>query len=902
MSNTDKRNIGKVLSDLQDFIGKGSLELVDPDNNGFIKVRAIVKSGLTSFSVDTPIVRVIVTNGNVHYNPSGSIPCGDTVTMYFTNLSNGYYESIDTIAKLLSQIDVLIDPLPKALTIEEDYYGDTILILNPDFTTQNGLFSNPKQSPTVLRNSLFRKIPRMFSQDALDKMISFPLADWTIESPTDDKIPVSCFDGCPNIVDVEDQGTLSDELQVLGTINLTYRVEGEEIDRVGAYPSGGSPKAIYGYVVGERLSFSDSYPTYDTSRLTISNQHVRCKEMVIDSGSPNLPIGGVSFKGISNMESVVMPECNFVVDLPSLLPNKLNFAFSWGSLGVEAPIDCKLVSGLHTIWHSFGGNVNADTYIATPDRLSDGVHSGWGSALRTAVSNGLEVTEDFMPLLPKNLESLVGYYNKVLIGEENAIFEDPKAMSSLALKPFLDNDNRWYIVPQIIDNPNLKVLVGYTANLYSDLVIEFDVTIPAIPSNLEYAAHAYNRTFCNAIGVMEPLDMGIKPVLTVMYSNSYDSDPWIIPNLTENYQSDNTFGRLFNSPGVDGIPIRVSEFAGDPYLDTRFNPYYWSPISSQTYYDLHDWISDALDVVNNGVGLTTGRIKSSIVLDKPSGSFPKQVIQFQRNCFYGAAIDPRQVDALITMPTGTVYDDGSYHGALNIFVGVASIPIKRMWTSGNNTSPMTGSSTVKSKYWLEDNENVLFTFVAMITWVGGGGEYTADYEYNLSEILWSGSPRTQNLIDNYYFDPPFPSSPFSNPYYGVLSDRSIKGDQDAFMASKGIYLLEEKFNGASDNVDLDGSFIGPKIGVNWYKTTSDLNGSDVDINLFVPSYDKKVWFGTGINDGGGESGYFYSFYKPPVSINDGEWEGPPRWMSGIRNVDGTDDAQLYRDSWGGEEI
>lgn len=877
--------MGEIVTDLNDFIGRGSLELQEPGSE-YQKVRIKLKEGLESITIPSGIgIKYLAADGQTIEWPEGSYSSGKAATLFFITgpINLDYDDEKQALSDLLAQVDELLDPLPSNLSVGSLYYDEDIaLITNPDFTAPKGLFSNADQDIRVFYRSLMKVIPKIYSDSALAQMVCFPPNGPDEYYP---EKPESIFKDCPNIESAASQGEFGEYLQVLYRVNLTYRREGERVDRL-AYPSGGVPKLVNGYVYGERLLFSEKFPIIGTTELVHCSEFISCEEMVMDSRAPTLPLGP-TFREAAKLKSLTMPKMNWVIDLgETVVPERYNFSFSWGTLGVEAPPSAVFVSGLYSIWQSFGAK-RADSYILTPARLKDGVNTGWGSALENLVKDGLEVTDDFMPLGVSGVKTMVGYYDKVLIGDDRAI-EDEPSMESLRQRPFLDEENRYYIVPPLtLDGPK-PALTDYCSNLYSDLVIEFDITIPALPGGLAYCSNAYRRTFYNAVGKEKPIDLKVKPVLTVFYSlGGYGTaDSYVIPNLTHDYEGEfrDAFENLYGNNNTSGTPqgTIITELLGNPSLDSRFNPQYWMPSSDMHFIYLDDFIDHALSKVDQ-VGITTSRIESSIVLERNSATPPEQLYGFQTECFYGAAIDPRVVDALIPMPTASIADDDSYSGILNIYVGVGSIPLRYSWTVRTMT-PMAGSgvSIFKAHDWWEEDR--LFSFAAMITWTNDDYDQLSDYQYRLNDIIWNGSPRVQDS----WTGSNWPR--VENPYQAVLSNRSIKGDQEAFMATKGIELFDAReFNAVSDNVDMDGSFKGPKIGWNIYRDEY-YEGSTITqtIDRFICSYDREINVGIGVDPDFFGIINFYGFYRPSIS-NGGEWEGWPGWIAGSGAIEWPDE-------------
>lgn len=864
--------MGEIVTDLNDFIGRGSLELQEPGSE-YQRVRIKLKEGLESITIPSGLgIIYLAAGGQTVEWPEGSYSSGEKATLFFRTgpIKIDYDDEKQALSELLGQVDELLDPLPSNLSVSTFFYDEELaLITNQDFTAPQGLFSNADQDPSVFYRSLMKVIPKIYSDSALAQMVIFPPS----YDPYDAEKPESIFKDCPNIESAADQGEFGEFLQVLNRVNLTYRKNGEEFDRL-AYPTGGSPKIVNGYVYGERILFSEKFPTIGTTELVQCSNFIDCEEMVITSSAPTLPLGP-TFRDATKLKSLTMPRMKWSVDLgETVVPERYNFSFSWGTLGVEAPPNAIFISGLYSIWQSFGAE-NKDSYILTPARLKDGVNAGWGSALENLVNNGLEVSDDFMPLPVSGVKTMVGYYNKVLIGDERAI-EGKPSMISLRQRPFLDDENRYYIVPPLTLSGPKPALTDYCSNLYSDLVIEFDITIPALPSGLSYCSNAYRRTFYNAVGKEKPIDLEVKPVLTVFYSIGANGRPdtYVVPNMTSDYEGEfrDAFENLYGNNDPVGSPqgVMVSELLASPTINPAYSPQYWSVRSDSHFTYLNDFIDYALSKVDQ-VWLTTSRIESSIVLERGTSIAPEQLYGFQTECFYGAAIDPRVVDALIPMPTASIADDDSYSGVLNIFVGIGSVPLRYAWTP-RTTTPMAGSgvSTFRASEWWDDDK--LFSFLAVITWTGGESEEREDYRYKLDDIIWSGSPRVQDSWNTIYDEWPR----VRNPYYAVLSNRSIKGNQSDFMAAKGIDLYDdEDFNAYTESIDTDGSFKGPNIGWNIY-CHDDYERPTITQNIdrFLVSYDRNIYEQFGISV---TKHKFFDFYKPHP---EDEWDGPAGWIAG----------------------
>lgn len=932
-------DVGRVVTDLKDFISGSSFELVQPNFTGidhfdnmysgtYGSTRLKVKEGLSFFNLfegDDSIVAAVA-GGETHYSPSGSFSCGEYVTLYFRRFTSDHYIPLGLASRILEQVDEMIDPFPDFVTIGFDASYDNFipLLLNEDFTAPSGIFSNPDQEIFAKLDSYYTVKsffsgsevttgPRIYSDYAMKQMFSFGVARSEYSS-------IKVFEDCPNLETIRNQGEFGEMLQILYPIDLTYR-DGMGIDRVSAYPSGGAPKYIFGYVVGERLSFSDSYPVFDTSELVKVYDHIKCDTMVLDGGIPSLPVGGLSFKNSDKLKYLSMPELNWEVELQAPTEFALNFSFSWGTLGVESPPSPLLLSGLHSIWMNVeqrggfiidddghGEFIEAEHYILTPNRLDEAVSRGWGEALQNTLDEGLEVTDDYMPLVPTGVETMRGYYHKKTIGVEQDL-DVPVSMDSFRQRPFLDTENRYYEVQPLSMGVGQKFLLDYVSYLYSDMEIDFDITIPAMPSGLSYVSNAYARTFLNAVGPSQPIDLDMQPVVTVVFSRSeegpYTINNGIIPNLTKSYSGvfRNYFESRFGPRSAYHREISISKLVGRLHVSSQYNPTYWEESSEEISFGFLDEFIDYMYSHVELMYLTMSRIESEIVLERDTISSPSQVYNFQRDCFFGAAINPESVDALIPLSAGTVIDEESYSGSLNIFTGASSGVLNATaWTPKlRGRSPMLGgiTTTYGDRHDPDDpayEDITLFTFFAILSWTGGDSSEYEDYRYKLDEIIWNGSPRHESID-------------VIEPYQKVLSNRTIKGDQEEFMEDKGIYLWnDESFNATSEGVDTEGSFKSTLIGFNAYRDTDISHDilQNQEMIRFIVSANETILVGPGISDEYLGWTPFYNLYQPPeeLGVDSLDWKRSQGWITAVAASEQESDDEYFGldDFWGSSYI
>lgn len=718
--------------------------------------------------------------------------CGEYVTVFSsTDEFQPTFSRDDLVSSFLSNIDTLIDPLPECFRLLDNA---EIAINNPDFKAPKGIFDNADSMPTF-KGSTFRVAPRIFSDAAMKEMMIFPPR---YDSSRRDNEIYAPFKDCKNIERIENQGEFSDRLVYLGPCDFTlYDKDG--FGDLSGYPTGGAPVQVNSYVNAKKVHLGTTFPVYDPKNLKVCIHHINIDEVVIDAqGTVNLPFGGVDFKGL-DMDTLIIREPVFKVDLPLQQESDRNMIWTWGSLGISAPRSCRILHNLHMIWM----NVSVEhgrTPIATPRSLKTRFLYDWGSNLEKTLKN-TDLLPGLMPKTPTGLVEVENYYTKRIVKntedvdpvatirkydlnserihqdttgkyfwykqatvkgawDENFFFPSDARTFSYDNEPYrcvtdLDEKPFAYMIEPLPST--VETVTYYGAMLYAHQELAVDVKVPAIPSSAKYLDGCYKKMFMCTTGVPKEIPSGKSPTrIVVIWSAESHTTPDIrmIVNPDRNYKG--KFAEFLSEKKVvakGGTRVSTTPERGQeeniPELPKDM------PYTAK----VNNW-GEFYDFVTREIGEASAedwRVRTSIVLEH-SDLAPKINGGFQAGCFYNAYIDPEKIDCYVPCKQASESEWGNYMETVVLQTGVS-------YNSRGNVT-YDGVIHLPAGYDLEPVfsqgiKNV--DFLVMTSFIDySNANLDGYYRYHLDKIPFSGSPRKAS-DDN-----------CTLPYYRTMDDRFIR--------------------------------------------------------------------------------------------------------------------------------
>lgn len=712
--------------------------------------------------------------------------CGTYVTLYF-NIDR-LLPRLYAFGELLSHFEIVYDPIPFSGDYNEWDPSLNLKIDSPDFQVPNGLFGSCDIAPTF-SGSTFKVGPKIYSDEAMKQFQYFPLINgW------------EPFKDCPNLERIENQGVFGDALEGLLECHLSFK-KSDGFDSLAAYPSGGAPRFIKNYINAETIHFSERFPEISAERLKTAENPFNIENIVVNTfGSPQFPFGGIDYSE-AEMDTLYF-DFNFDFILPEDF-NK-NFVFGLGIFGITAPKSCKDVKGgFYKLFEFSEYDEQEKISIVTQDFLKENFSFFWGKDLEEfLLEHSEKFTVDLVPKVCDGLKRIDAYYSRDVIGALKSI----NYRSPYRHKIFL-NDNPHTIEVQRLPETT-EIVMRYAMELYANLIIEDDIFVPALPSGVRYIRDAYKRLFYNSIGPQRAITSPMEKETVILLGfnrsrdNSRDTDNvvYIIPNATA--EDSGGFEAHYNSAN-NGRSLRSH---GSSYT-------FKAETAPETYAELINLVK------NSNSNLFSNVIESDIILEKNSFNALEFCGGFQDQCFFGAAIDPRNVDALI--PLNALKSWKSYEQSLLISIGFGgAAPI--FWTGETRHS--------------ENDDNFTRRFFIASSQSFSDEDLQA-LKINIDDVVMSGAP----LIED--------EDTTISPYRGTFSS-FFEGDFTAFQSENGIVLDDPNSMVARledwDYRDL--SVSGGKIGFNTkFITDPDNIGTfDFAYHDFVVSYFPDGYAKTGI--------------------------------------------------------
>lgn len=808
-----------------------------------------MKAGVSSLVIPSQIQSIVwavdrgLGNGVERGNESG-LACGEYVSFYMYPGNNSFaspaYISYTSYSTFLSQFEILYTHFPEYLSIPQS--SGTMKIDSPDFKAPKGIWDRVDFFVINFDGSTFKVAPKIFSEQSMKEREYFPSRSRSLNNSV-----YAPFKNCPNIEKIEYQGDF-ENIVAIGACDFTYKDE-NGFDKLDAYPQGGSPLFINNYVNAKKIKFSEKFPKFNGSKLQISDYHFNAEEIVIDStAAPELPFGGVSFKN-AEMQRLQLPVMNFKIDLPLQTPEELNFVFGWGNLGVDAPNSVKHCHNLHTIYQN-STTQRAELNIATPRALKENILFSWGQALEQMLPE-LDLTDDLMPKVPNGLIRVEGYYRKVLIGHINEVFEGGK-FGSFRGRMMLDGELKNYQIqrlPATVEN-----VYGYGMNLYSDQEVSTDIFVPSIPSGVIYMRDCYRRMFYNTVGPETNISSQDSATSTMLVWSLSDASS--VQHINLDFNLDATESGKFWEQWAKASSIRVMRKYGsyvssiptsEGRVETVWDTQLGDSVSYQQFWNL-------MNEIDSPHALAM-KIRSNIVLEKQNFTNLQYCGDWQKECFFAAAVDPSEIDCLLPLPQGKEWN--AYQGALNITTGIFFRKSNYGYfgtLTVRDENIDVGGVDLSKKYDLD--------FILLRANENFDESDFDEYRININDIIMSGSARTE-------------SSTVINPYLNATSEKTIQGDRAGFLQNYGIVLNNpESFSTGAAQSILENNFAGTPIGFNGYFVDrgSDYNPPE-GRHVFVSmgSYSKlsadSGRFDTGIGDLNDPQYYYTAFWLDSTQLH-----------------------------------
>lgn len=709
--------------------------------------------------------------GGVERAPFENTDCGEYVTFFFKKYNLAV--EMNNVSTFLSQFEIVYDAFPNWFSTEGNFFGRTIAINSPDFQAPNGMFENCDHAP-VFGGSTFKVAPKVYSAEAMKDFQYFPITSgW------------APFKDCPNLERIENQGVFGDRLEGLIECDLSFK-KPNGYDSLEAYPSGGSPRFIKDFVKADVIHFSERFPEFSAERLENSVNAFKINTIIVDNfGAPIFPFGGINYFEAPAMDKFYIDfNFDFIEDINE------NFVFGLGIFGITFPEICKDVRGLYKVFQ-FSYLRQEAVHVLTPDFLKDNFNSYWGDSVEEfLLENSERYTAELIPKVCAGLKRVDDYYYRKISGEwVNSFYIVQRN------KIFLNGEKHIIEVQRL--PATVEVVMKYAMNLYSHLIIEEDYFIPALPAGVRYIQDAYKRLFYNSIGPYQEITspMETEPTILIAWSRSSHRSGIsanainIIANATA--ETEGEFMTLY-----DSVPGSLSEHTDSYTSEAIARP--------ETYEDLIEFVKNS-----ESSDLYYCVIQNNIVLEKNSLNSLEFCGGFQEDCFLGAAIDPRNIDALIPLNPSKSW--ANYRGALLVSLGF----------SGNGPVFWTGNLW---EYRAEIDEVYTIRF-----FIAASHVFTEDvlepYKIDINAIIMSGSPMTEDNSSTLY------------PYERTFSS-AFEGDFEAFQNEHDIVLDDPgSITGGTGESYRDLSISGGKVGFNTtFIEVKDVNERNVYFHEFAVSY------------------------------------------------------------------
>lgn len=688
------------ISGYKDFFNEENIYIQNYDEDHVYCMRAKVKSGVSDFKINPGIRKLfsLINYGLGDFEePKDSQKCGEYIVFLIPIKSER--RKIETASvhvgeetefdNFISQIEILYDPFPSGIDYD---FAPPYRIDSPDFSAPNGIFDDQNciessSDYSFFEGSTFKIGPRIFSEKCLKNAEIFPMRnDYVSDLEGKDLSHLTTiwapFKDCPNLEKIEYQGEFGEALQELYPCDFTYQ-DKNGFDILDAYPTGGNPVSIFGYVRAKKLNFGAKFPQIGNKRLKYCDEIFRCESITIDATStPIYPFGGITFKDCE-MSFVSMPTFEWIVDLPNQPDDKMNFAFSWGSLGVEAPKSCKVVKNLYSIFSHVKNpsgdsgvvdenddlilNADVDYNILTPNSARNNGLQSWGSVMDSL--KDLDLTEDLMPKICSGIVKLEGYYRNYMSVDEPSWLDD-FVKSGLykwgVLTPKLDDEERFYEIQPLPEG--IKILHGYAQGLYKYCVFEGQtITIPKIPNSVVYMRSCFKETFASVSGKhIDRLKKEIEPVIVLEYHESskeqLETYPHFVFNVDKDFSNDfvKNFNKEFfkenNHPEIKRV--RGMQFHSG-VIDTS-----WPDSTSESFIDFSSLVKNVISVKKNAYLSTKYFNRGRIVFEESDLTKLQYNGDFMKDCWKHSQLDPTIISGLTSMIQTSEWEN--YAGALQI--------------------------------------------------------------------------------------------------------------------------------------------------------------------------------------------------------------------------------------------
>lgn len=545
----------KVQTGMKNAIDDNNYALDVDYSQDRVTIEYEMLEGITSFQYPfhgSNLTTTIFTNGQLYNHTSYSTvyPVGEdskvivthqsnNVTLYTVNKANT--EAFYALVKSQSQ------PLPYNFSLRANY-----TILNEDIEFPNGITNNTNSCPTF-GGSTFKKAPRIYGDLAMEAFVYFPEnAGYASEIERETSWTYAPFLGCENVETVEYQGTLNGRnLKALGSCNFNF-IDQNGYEDLSAYPkvAGDFNGTCAGYINARVTSLSQFPQIFESIGKNCVNmiRPFQVNTIIIDTvGNYSLPLMGLDLSQCETLNMLILDAPNFVIDADYIdnNGNNANIMFTWGHLGIKAPMAAKVVENLHMLFAIFTpyrdetGDFNEkqlptllkDMHYMDASWSKSNFIYNWGAALEEVEqSSAGDFDDNFVPLLPDGLEFLKGYYHKNLQGVEGyerlktielkQDFTEYKAkkgdwknrysrsevnqFGTMARNVKKNGENYNMVIPPIPDskvNPELFNLHDYVRNAYAHTLLVFDVTIPKPPNATTDLVNCYTGTFALTDGL-----------------------------------------------------------------------------------------------------------------------------------------------------------------------------------------------------------------------------------------------------------------------------------------------------------------------------------------------------------------------------------------------------------------
>lgn len=659
-------------------------------------IRYVMKEGINNFQ-HANIGSVIaidygLNNELVFEDLYSSRPCGKEVVVFYSN--NKIYineNNSNNLGKMLSKVDLMDGTLPEINNMS--YPNSTpIIIENENFINNGGLFDYFNMSQSyygfTFKGSTFKTAPRIFKHIDWYNMFPWEDASGINFSKNDCWRP---FQNCKNIEKIEYQGDFSDDIEVIGACDFTYK-DSEGIEHIDAYPQGGKPRILSNYVNMETytIGLSGEFPKIDTSLLTFCFNPVNIKQIDSTASSTGeIPeVIGIDINDSPRLKilKLYIPKIIISDDLPFMYGAKiLGYDFNFPSLNeiigdtltIKKSEEYRIIEQTQ---ETAGNNRIIGYPIFTPQFVSSFVNSNWGASLKNKYGSNEPL---LVPTLKTNtLKTVNNYYSVEYIRNYNnskkPLLTSQGYIRGTAHGPFFvptDDNLTSFTIPPLPSS--IEVVNGYCENLFegsffctnypidfNNTIVEatFHATIPPLPENIKVTKNYLYRTFAETFGEGKMIHVennGIRDLSCVYGSKpikigDYDNRNRILMGYLNMTENNSEISKLYDEAEIKDINTLNPWTTAKTTLEDKELPF--KDLILKVYGDTEEREEE--------VRTYTIDKKEYITLKQnPPLSLMSYAINWMQETWYDSTVDPTIISTLQPL-NNFVKSENAYKGVL----------------------------------------------------------------------------------------------------------------------------------------------------------------------------------------------------------------------------------------------